>query len=58
MVAIVEILMSVIVVSIFAELAAGPQFRRMLRRNRKARSRPKTRPTIPHIVAIPITREW
>ena len=58
MVAILEVLVSVIVVGIFAELAAGPQFRRMLRRDRKHRSRPKTRPTIPHLVGIPSTREW
>ena len=57
MLVVLEILVGVIVVGIFCEVAVGPQFRRMLRRDRH-RSRPKTRPTIPHIVGIPITREW
>ena len=53
-----EVVASFGVVGVFAVLACGGPVWRRYRRRRRGRSRPKTRPTIPHLVAIPRTREW
>lgn len=58
MVGILEMLAGVGVVSGFAVLACGGPVWRWYRRHQRGRSRPKTRPTIPHVVTIPRTREW
>ena len=55
---VLEGLAGVVVIGVFAVLAWGGQIRRTNRRQRQSRSRAKTRPTIPHMAALPITREW
>lgn len=58
MVAVLEVSAGVGLVAVFAVLACGRQLRRICWRRRRDRSRAKTRPTIPHLVALPTTREW